>query len=57
MKGILGYSVAMLERAVRLVEEHGLRPVVGKVYAWGDAHEAFEAMREQRFVGKIVIQV
>jgi len=47
----------MLERAVELVEERNLHPVVGKPYEWADAAQAFEDLRDGNFVGKIVIKV
>ena len=56
VKGILGNSKVMLERAVSLTEEHDLHPEIN-VFAWEDAKPAFEALRSQSCVGKIVIQV
>jgi NADPH:quinone reductase-like Zn-dependent oxidoreductase len=56
-RGILTYSKTMLEEAVRLAEEHNLSPHVGHVFAWKDAAQAFDQMRKQNFVGKIVIKV
>ena len=57
MKGILVYSKTMLEKAVRLAEEHDLHPYIEKAYEWADAPEAFERLRNQDFVGKIVVKV
>lgn len=57
VKGILGYSRVMLEKAVRLSEDHDIHPYLGKVYDWEDAPEAFEDLRAQDTVGKIVIKV
>jgi len=56
VKGILGASKVMMESSVELIEKHDLHPVI-KVFAWKDAAAAFEAMRSQEFVGKIVIEV
>jgi NADPH:quinone reductase-like Zn-dependent oxidoreductase len=56
-RGILTYSKTMLEEAVRLAEEHDLKPHVGHIYAWENAAQAFDRMRKQDFVGKIVIKV
>ena len=47
----------MLEKAVRLAEEHDLHPYIEKAYEWADAPEAFERLRNQDFVGKIVVKV
>ncbi|KAJ9605729.1 hypothetical protein H2200_009578 [Cladophialophora chaetospira] len=57
LKGILIYSKAMLEKAVRLAEEHDIHPQIEKVYTWEDAPQAFERLRSQDFVGKIVVKV
>lgn len=57
VKGIVVFSRAMLERAVALAEEHDLHPYMGKVYDWEEAPQAFEQMRKQNTVGKIVIKV
>ena len=46
----------MLEQAVALTEEHDLHPEIN-VFAWADAQKAFEALRAQNCVGKIVILV
>jgi D-arabinose 1-dehydrogenase-like Zn-dependent alcohol dehydrogenase len=57
VKGILVFSRTMLSRAVALAEEHDLHPYLGKVYNWQDAPQAFEQLRRQNTVGKIVIRV
>jgi D-arabinose 1-dehydrogenase-like Zn-dependent alcohol dehydrogenase len=57
VKGILIYSRKMLERAVALAEEHDIHPHVAEVFAWEDAGKAFERLRGQDFVGKIVIRI
>ena len=57
MRGILIYSKRMLEKAVSLAEEHDIRPQIEEVYAWEDAAKAFERLRSQDFVGKIVVKV
>jgi hypothetical protein len=56
VKGIIAFSRKMLEQVVDLVEKHDLHPLI-KVYEWEDAKEAFEQMKGQDFVGKIVIKV
>lgn len=47
----------MLEKTVALIEEHDIHPVVGQVFGWEDAPKAFEKLRSQDTVGKIVIKV
>jgi NADPH:quinone reductase-like Zn-dependent oxidoreductase len=57
VKGILIFSRTMLSKVVALTEEHDLHPYLGKVYDWEDAPQAFEQLRRQNTVGKIVIKV
>ena len=57
MRGIRGNSKAMLQEAVNLVEEHDLHPVMEQPFEWEDAHEAYKALKAQKFVGKLVIKV
>lgn len=57
MKGLLAASVAMIERTVRLVEEHDIHPVIARVFEWEDAPQAFEALNSQKYAGKIVVRV
>jgi len=57
LRGILVFSRAMLERAASLAEKHDLHPYLGKVFDWEDAPKAFELLRGQNTVGKIVIRV
>lgn len=47
----------MLSRVVALTEDHDIHPYLGNVYTWEDAPQAFEQMRQQNTVGKIVIKV
>jgi NADPH:quinone reductase-like Zn-dependent oxidoreductase len=56
VKGILGNSKVMLEQAISLTEMHDLHAEIN-VFEWEDAKEAFEALRSQSCVGKIVIKV
>jgi NADPH:quinone reductase-like Zn-dependent oxidoreductase len=51
------FNTGMLSRAVTLTEEHELHPHLGKVYDWVDAPQAFEELRKQGTVGKIVVRV
>ena len=57
MRGQLGSSKVMLLDLVKLVEEHNIKPVVGEVFAWEDAPNAFASMMKQGVVGKLVIKI
>jgi D-arabinose 1-dehydrogenase-like Zn-dependent alcohol dehydrogenase len=57
VKGLLGCSLAMLENTVKFVEEHDIHPVIAHVFEWEDAVKAYEKLRSQNSVGKIVIKV
>lgn len=56
VKGILGNSKKMLQDVVELVEKHDVHPMI-QVFEWEDAPKAYEALRNQNFVGKVVIKV
>lgn len=55
--GVFMYTKEMTQQACRLMEKKGIRPVVGKVFGWGDAKAAFEMLAGGGAVGKIVIKV
>jgi D-arabinose 1-dehydrogenase-like Zn-dependent alcohol dehydrogenase len=57
VKGIRAFSKTMLVRAVTLAEEYDLHPYIASTYSWEDAPKAFEQLRKQNFVGKLVIKV
>ncbi|KAF4312500.1 Zinc-type alcohol dehydrogenase-like protein [Botryosphaeria dothidea] len=58
IRGLLGSgSKAMNERFIKFVEEHQIRPAVGKVYEFEQAPEAFARLEKQSEIGKIVIKV
>jgi len=46
----------MLEKVIKLVEEYDLHPKI-TVFEWEDAPKAYEVLRSQGFIGKIVIKV
>jgi D-arabinose 1-dehydrogenase-like Zn-dependent alcohol dehydrogenase len=56
VQGIIGASRKMLEDTVKLVEEHDLHPLI-TTFEWTDAKKAFEALKGQDVVGKVVIKV
>lgn len=46
-----------LEDMVRFIEAKGLKPVIDKEFAFSEAKEAFEYVKAQKHVGKVVIRV
>lgn len=50
-------STAMFEDLNRAIEANGIKPVVGKVFPFEDAHEAFRQFAAGDFFAKIVIMV
>jgi len=46
-----------VELAVKLFEEHKIQPVVGEVFEWEDAVNAFAVSMDYSVVGKIIIRV
>jgi len=46
----------MLQDMVEFVEKKDIHPVIAKVFEWHDAKEAYKAMLDQAFVGKLVIK-
>lgn len=47
----------MSEQLGEMMEKYNIHPVIGKTFEWVEAHQAFEAMKMQNTVGKIVIKV
>lgn len=56
-RGILGMSRDMNIELVRMIEEHGITPVIARTFEWDNAKEAFKMLLDQTEVGKIVIKV
>lgn len=50
-------SLEMYHELVELMEKHRIVPVVGQVFEWTGAKDAFEALMKQSVPGKIVIKV
>jgi NADPH:quinone reductase-like Zn-dependent oxidoreductase len=42
---------------VRSIEANSLKPVVDKVFTFDEAKEAYEHLKSQKHVGKVVIKV
>jgi NADPH:quinone reductase-like Zn-dependent oxidoreductase len=57
VKGCVAFSRDATADFAKFVEQHGIKPVVAKVFEYQDATAAFEAMQKQTEVGKIVIKV
>jgi len=57
VRGKLAASRRMSEQLGEMMEKYNIHPVIGKTFEWVEAHQAFEAMKMQNTVGKIVIKV
>jgi NADPH:quinone reductase-like Zn-dependent oxidoreductase len=57
LKGIYVGSRAHFEEMNRAMTQLGLRPVIGAVFPFADARQAFKTMEEGSHFGKIVIQI
>lgn len=51
------FSLNRFNDMLRLISAHGLRPVIGKVFSFDQAPEAFRYLESQAHVGKVVINV
>lgn len=56
LRGIYVGSRAMFAEMNRAIERHQLRPVIDQTFAFGDAPEAYHAMRAAGHFGKLVIR-
>ncbi|KAF4575272.1 hypothetical protein EYR40_004992 [Pleurotus pulmonarius] len=57
LRGVLIGSVTQFNNMLRLISTHGLRPVIGKVFPFDQALDAFRYLESQVHVGKVVIKV
>ncbi|EXJ85614.1 hypothetical protein A1O1_05980 [Capronia coronata CBS 617.96] len=57
VRGVMGSRRDMIEKAVQIINDHQLHPVISKLYQWQDVKAAFEALVSKSGVGKIVIKV
>jgi NADPH:quinone reductase-like Zn-dependent oxidoreductase len=57
VQGIYVGSRAMFERMNRAIEQHGLKPVIDRVFPFEETRQAFEHMARGGHFGKIVIRV
>lgn len=47
----------MLEDLSAFVQKHGIKPVLGQVFDWHEASEAYAALLNLNVAGKIVIRI
>jgi NADPH:quinone reductase-like Zn-dependent oxidoreductase len=57
VQGIFVGSREMLENMVRAIEINQMRPVVDRVFEFGEAREALEYLKAGRHSGKVVVKV
>ena len=57
VQGIFVGSRAMFERMNRAIEQHGIKPVIDRVFPFQETAEALAYMASGRHFGKIVIQM
>ncbi|KAL1943202.1 hypothetical protein VTO73DRAFT_4277 [Trametes versicolor] len=57
LRGVLIGSRVQFEDMNRLITAVKLKPIVDKVFAFENAHEAYEYLDSQKHVGKVIIQV
>jgi len=55
--GIMVGSRVMFEDMLKAMALNDVRPVVDKVFAWGDARQAYETAMAGDFFGKVVIRI
>ncbi|KAF2499320.1 NAD(P)-binding protein [Lophium mytilinum] len=56
VRGSMAMSKDMVEELVKIVEEFDIHPVVSKAFEFDEAVKAYEALREQKDIGKIVVK-
>jgi len=57
LRAILIGSVTLFEDMVRSIDANSIKPVVDKIFPFGQAKEAFEYVESQKHVGKVVIKI
>jgi NADPH:quinone reductase-like Zn-dependent oxidoreductase len=57
LHGVMVGEKALFESLIRAVEVNDIRPVIDRVFGFGDAKAAFAHHRSGQFVGKVVIAV
>ncbi|KAF3037133.1 hypothetical protein E8E12_008046 [Didymella heteroderae] len=57
VKGCVAFSRDTTAEFARFAEQHGIKPVVAREFAFDDAVKAFEQLQNQTEVGKLVIRI
>ncbi|KAI3393439.1 hypothetical protein diail_4275 [Diaporthe ilicicola] len=57
VRGIVYASIPMLEKMSAFIQEHDIKPVVGHVFEWTEASEAYLALLNLNTPGKVVIKI
>jgi D-arabinose 1-dehydrogenase-like Zn-dependent alcohol dehydrogenase len=57
VKGCVAFSRDSTAEFAKFAEQHELKPVIAKEFAFQDAKEAFQALTDQTEVGKIVVKI
>jgi NADPH:quinone reductase-like Zn-dependent oxidoreductase len=57
LQGVLVGSREMFERMARAIAQHGLRPVVDRVFGFGQAPEAFRYLAAGKHFGKVCLAI
>ncbi|MDH3413976.1 MAG: zinc-binding dehydrogenase, partial [Gammaproteobacteria bacterium] len=57
LQGIYVGSRRMFEDMNRAIAQHRLKPIIHRSFAFGDAREAYRAMRAAKHFGKLVIDI
>ncbi|KAH7101606.1 hypothetical protein BKA62DRAFT_702588 [Auriculariales sp. MPI-PUGE-AT-0066] len=55
-RGISAGNIDHLRGSLKLFDSFKVRPLVGKVFDFVDANEAFRTHEKQNFVGKVMIK-
>ena len=57
VKGCVAFNRDMTSELVSFLEARSIRPVIAKTFEFDEAVEAFEALKKQKEVGKIIIRI
>ena len=57
LQGIYVGSRRMFEEMNTAISQHALKPVISDTFAFGDARDAFHAMRAAGHFGKLVVKI
>jgi NADPH:quinone reductase-like Zn-dependent oxidoreductase len=57
VRGTAGFSRDAVIEFVQFVEANNIKPVIAQEFAFDDVVQAFEALQQQKAVGKIVVKI